>query len=338
MADSNLFDVEAELNNLDANPQFDQDLGPESDTERWLFPRRPGLDKIGTCSAKAKTHAGTHQSNEACKKFEVDPAGMYLSRAGIAGHDTDVELVASWLDAPRSIVGAVYLRGEPGTGKTTLAEAAATHAGRTMLTHMCTPDDTRESLFLRFVGEGKGEGGTPFMKGVLPRAVESGLVLNMDEVLLLVDGVKPILYELADGRPVLSGGNVDGTDLPVHPDFRLMFSSNPQVRGASLPEPLASRCAGTTLTVETSEGLMRDLGIGEDLISAWVGLGAQNLWRPQLREMRVANYWADADPQLAVAAMIPEHCPASEREAVRAALSAFIGGGDIRNDGRLVVA
>lgn len=307
-------------------------------TNRWLFPRFDGADEVGTCGVKAKAHAGNHKRTEKCgESFTPDIGNMYLSRTGLGRHDSDVEMIAAWLDAPRNVVGGILLLGEPGTGKTALAEASATYGDRKMVTHLCTPDDTRDSLFLRFVGEGKGENGAPFVKGVIPHAAEIGATLYLDEYFMLNDGVKPITYELMDGRRFLSGGNVDGSALEIHPDFRVILSSNPLVRGASLPEPVGSRCAGTTLTVETSEGLLRDLGIEEDLIATWRGLGMAGLWQPQVREMRISNYWFGVDNAQAASALMPEHAPESQRTQIRDTVLSYIGSG-LRADGRLVVS
>lgn len=281
----------------------------EATIERWEFPRFKGA---------------------------TDKADMYLSRAGLGPYDTDVETVVGWLDAPRNIVGAVLMLGNPGTGKTALIEAAVTHADREMTTVVCTPDHTRDSLFYRFVGEGNGDNGTPFTLGPVPYAAKEGHVLYMDEFMLLVDGVKPLVYPLADGRRFLPEGNVDGSPLEVHPDFRLVLSSNPMVRGASLPEPVGSRCASTTLTVETSAAMLRDLGIDDSIIVAWTALGTAGLWRPEIRELRLADYWMSVDPAQAVSAFLPEHCPESQRERIRDIVVSFLGG-DVREDGRLVV-
>lgn len=303
--------------------------GAVEEIERWEFPRFDGAS---------------------------DKADMYLSRTGLGPYDTDVETICAWLDAPRNVVGAVLLLGNPGTGKTALIEAAVTHSDRELTTILCTPDHTKDSLFLRFVGEGKGDPvdpsidlenlpkgmkpedviRSPYSLGPVPHAVKYGRTLYMDEFMLLVDGVKPIFYSLADGRRFLPEGNIDGSALEVHPDFRLILSSNPMVRGASLPEPVASRCASTTMTVETAGSMLLDLGIDESIVAAWGALISAGLWHPEVREMRLADYWMSVDPAQAVSAMIPEHCPESQRSAVRDMVVSFMGG-DIRADGRLVV-
>lgn len=291
--------------------EAETDSGPE----RWLFPRHEG---------------------------QTDETKMYLSRAGLGPYDSDVETVAAWLDAPRHIVGGVLLLGSPGSGKTAMAQAATTFANRKVSLLTATPDHTKDSLFLRFVGEGNGEPGrgggpTPFVKGVVPQAVSEGDTLIVDEFMLFVDGVKPLFYPLLDGSAYLPEGNVDGSALEVHPDFRMIVTSNPQVRGASLPEPIASRFASTTLTVETSASMLRALNIDEAVVGAWEALGSAGLWQPQIREVRLADYWLNLDPTQAASAFTPEHCPESQRRDVRNTVMSFLGG-SIREDGRLVVS
>lgn len=320
-------DIESAIEIIDENDGIGEweEPTPETAVERWSFPRfTPPLNKKGKPDVSL-----------------MDAADMYLSRAGVGAYDTDVETLVGWLDAPRNIVGAILLLGEPGTGKTALIEAAVTHAERSLTTVVCTPDHTKDSLFLRFVGEGRGDvdsngNATPYTLGPIPYAAKHGHTLYMDEFMLLVDGVKPLVYPLADGRRFLPEGNVDGSALEVHPDFRLVLSSNPMVRGASLPEPVGSRCASTTLTVETDASMLVDLGIDESIIAAWQALGVAHLWRPQIRELRLADYWLPVDTTQAASAFLPEHCPESQRKQVKEIVVSFIGG-DLREDGRLVV-
>lgn len=360
-------DLAEMIDNNGGSGPWESEDSEAGEVERWLFPRFVGADLIGTCDEV--DHGDVHDKAEDCVDFRPDPANMYLSRSGLGEHESDVETLVAWLAAPRHVVGAVNLEGLPGVGKTILLEAAVVHTGRSetqgILAHLCTPDDTRETLLLRFVGEGKGECIThtghegegkmhapgqikdetcvlsPYTYGPLAYAAVHGMVFYGDEWQMLQDGVKVILYSATDGRPFLPGGSIDGRDLRFHKDFRVVLSSNPQVRGASIPEPMASRTAGTTLTIETSASMLRDLAIDESIVSAWEALGNQGLFRPQIRELRVADYWltqADQpDVTQAASAMIPGHCPESEREAVRNIVVSFIGG-NLRPDGRLVVS
>lgn len=312
-----------------------------SGTTRWQFPRFEGADTRGRCSTKAHASKGNHEQMKSCKGWVVDTANLYLSRAGLGPYDTDVETVCAWLDAPRNIVGGVLLLGDPGTGKTSLAQAAATHGEWDARVLTATPDHTKDSLLIRFMGEGKGIDGTAFGYGPVAQAVKDAadrkVVLIVDEFMLFLDGVKSIFYPLLDGNHWLPEANIDGSAMPVPDNFRLVVTSNPQVRGASLPEPIASRFASTTLTVETSEGMLYDLGIDDSIIAAWTALGTQGLWRPQVRELRLADYWLSVDVNQSVSAFVPEHCPESQRRAVRDTATGFLGG-STRDDGRLVVA
>lgn len=334
-------DIESALDIIDENGGVgDWEQTEEGEMPRWLFPRFAGAEDIGTCT----THDGpvhhrvdTGKKADQCADFTPDPGNMYLSRSGIGPYDTDVETIAAWLAASRTTVGGVMLLSEPGAGKTSLAQAACTHSDREYVMLTATPDDTKDSLRLRFVGEGKGEDGLAFVKASLVRAAETGLTVIVDEFMLYVDGVKPLFYPLLDGSHFFPEANLDGTDLPIDPNFRVIVTANPLVRGASLPEPIASRFAGTTLHVETSAQMLRALALDESVVAAWEALGSAGLWRPQIREMRVADYWLTVDPGQSVSAFVPEHCPESQRKAVRDTVLSFLGG-DIRPDGRLVVS
>jgi hypothetical protein len=118
-------DVESALDIIEKNGgtgEWEEARGEDAAgaIQRWMFPRFEGA---------------------------TETADMYLSRTGLGPYDTDVETIIAWASAPRNMVGAINLVGDPGGGKTALAEAAATHSDDCLglHTHLCTPDDTRDS-------------------------------------------------------------------------------------------------------------------------------------------------------------------------------------------------
>lgn len=330
-------DVEAILQENNAVGEWEGSTAAGSGTPRWYFPRFTPTCKTCVKPMQQDPEDGAlFHCDNGDDDFTMDSGDMYLSRSGI-GYDTDVETIAAWLAAPRNRVGGVMLLGDPGSGKTALAQAACTYADRNMVTLTATPDHTKDALFKAFVGEGNGVGGTPFTYGALVQAVINGDTVTVDEYLLYVDGVKPIWYPLLDGSHFLPEADIDGSDVVVHPNFRVIITANPEVRGSSLPEPIASRFASTTVHVKTAKEMLLDLGIDESIVTAWDALGAANLWRPQIREMRAADYWLQINPSQAASAFLPEHCPESQRSRIREMVTGFLGG-HLPEDGRLVVA
>src|SRR5690606_2490393 len=87
----------------------------------------------------------------------------------------------------------------------------------------------------------------------LTRAVQNGRPFYMDEIMRSSEDALTPLFSAMDGRGFIVGGNLDGTDMPVKPGFVVVGASNPLVRGAFLPDAIASRFH--ILTVETSEDL-----------------------------------------------------------------------------------
>lgn len=257
--------------------------------------------KIGTTTAPAYTL----------------PNGQpYITRS-LGGFDNDVE----GLRALRALGKHVLLLGEPGTGKTALLLAAFPDAENEIGHDKLTAWD------MLWRPRPLPDGTIQYDPSPLNRAVTHGRPFYFDEIMRSnADALTP-LFSAMDGRGYIVGGNLDGTDLPVKEGFVVIGASNPLVRGAFLPDAIASRFH--ILTVETSEQLLKDLGIDERLLVAWRNLSALDggeVWRPSIREMLAAQTFIDAgNMQQAAYALTGWRVPARDRATVAGVISPLLG-------------
>lgn len=250
------------------------------------------------------------------KKYIIDGGREYMARA-LAGYVNDVEGLQELAKMGKHIL----LLGEPGCGKTALHRAAF-------------PDSENE------IGHSKmaawdmlwrprmlPDGNVVYDPSPLNRAVTRGLPFYLDEIMRLSDDGFTPLFSAMDGRGFIVGGNLDGTDLPVAKGFFVIGASNPMVRGAFLPDAIASRFH--ILTVDTSEDLLKRLDLDSRLIVIWNNLSKTDegeSWRPSIRELLSAQEFITAGniPQAAFA-LTGWRVPARDREKVAAVVEVVLG-------------
>jgi nitric oxide reductase NorQ protein len=211
------------------------------------------------------------------------PNGLvYLPRNLMVGEERvqDVTLV-------RRAVGAgltVLLYGEPGCGKTALVEAA--------FPDLITVQGTIETETADFVGSWtqQPDGTYLWVDGPLPRAMEAGKKLLIDEIALIDPRVMAVVYGVMDGRGELvvtqnpMRGSVHATE-----GFQVIGACNPNVPGAQMSDALLSRFA-IHMEMTTDWGLASKLGIGTKIVQV-VRNANEKFVRgeltqaPQLREM-----------------------------------------------------
>ena len=118
---------------------------------------------------------------------------------------------------------AVMLKGPTGCGKTRFVEYMAWQLERELVTISCHDDLTASDLVGRFLIR---HDGTYWNDGPLTRAVRSGAICYLDEVVEARQDTVVVLHSLTDHRREL---NVDktGERLVAPPEFQLVISYNP---------------------------------------------------------------------------------------------------------------
>ena len=117
----------------------------------------------------------------------------------------------------------VLLKGPTGCGKTRFVEHMAARIGRPLITVSCHDDLTAADLVGRYLIAGNN---TVWNDGPLARAVRSGAICYLDEVVEARKDTTVVLHPLADDRRVLPIERT-GELLAAPPEFMLVVSYNP---------------------------------------------------------------------------------------------------------------
>lgn len=118
---------------------------------------------------------------------------------------------------------AVMLKGPTGCGKTRFVEHMAWRLGRPLITISCHDDLTASDLIGRFLIR---HDGTVWQDGPLTRAVRSGAICYLDEVVEARQDTVVVLHSLSDYRRLLTIDKT-GESLEAAPGFLLVVSYNP---------------------------------------------------------------------------------------------------------------
>ena len=118
---------------------------------------------------------------------------------------------------------AVLLKGPTGCGKTRFVEHMAARLGRELITVSCHDDLSAADLVGRHL---IGADGTYWSDGPLTRAVRTGAICYLDEVVEARKDTTVILHSLSDNRRMLPLERT-GELLAAPPEFMLVVSYNP---------------------------------------------------------------------------------------------------------------
>jgi nitric oxide reductase NorQ protein len=117
----------------------------------------------------------------------------------------------------------VLIKGPTGCGKTRFVEHMAARLGRPLITVSCHDDLSAADLVGRHL---IGAHGTVWADGPLARAVRTGAIVYLDEVVEARKDTTVVLHPLADDRRVLPIERT-GEQLVAPPEFMLVISYNP---------------------------------------------------------------------------------------------------------------
>jgi nitric oxide reductase NorQ protein len=118
----------------------------------------------------------------------------------------------------------VLLKGPTGCGKTRFVEHMAWHlSSEPLVTVTCHDDMTSADLVGRYLLSAEG---TTWLDGPLTRAVRSGAICYLDEIVEARKDTTAILHALTDHRRMLPAERL-GTTIEAHPGFLLVVSYNP---------------------------------------------------------------------------------------------------------------
>ena len=210
---------------------------------------------------------------------EIEGAALHLAHADelpakwVGQTDLMRQLLAAWLVIdPADLPMNPRLIGKPGSGKTTLAYAAAARLGREIYIMPATADTRPEDLIVTPVIEGERK--LRYAASPLVSAMLRGGVAIIDEGNRMPEKSWASLAPLLDSRRYVESITA-GIKIRAHPNFRLVATMNDDASTFDLPEYIQSRLQPQILLDfperdEEHEILRENLPFGDEEILRYV--------------------------------------------------------------------
>jgi len=182
----------------------------------------------------------------------------------------------------------ILLKGPTGCGKTRFVRHMAQVLGRELITVACQEDLASADLTGRFLLEG---GETVWRDGPLTRAVRTGAICYLDEVVEARADVMTVLHPLTDDRRTLPLDRL-GEELSAPDDFLVVVSYNPGYQSVTRELKESTRQRFVSLSFDYPEAaveaeiIRHETGCDEEIAERLVKIGAatRNLRSHGLKE------------------------------------------------------